>query len=47
MFQFSDEKDVRSILDEIWNQPSKAEEILNEILDRNQSVFEFEKTLDN
>jgi len=39
------EKDVRSVLDEIWQKPLKAEEILVETLDRNQQVFEFEKVL--
>ena len=42
-----DEKDVRSVLDEIWNQPSKAQEVLAETLNKNQSVFEFEKALAN
>jgi hypothetical protein len=40
-----DEKDIRAVLDEIWQNPLKAQEILLETLIRNQSVFEFEKTL--
>jgi len=42
-----DEKDIRSVLDEIWQNTMKAQEILNETLTRNQSVFEFEKVLCN
>jgi len=40
-----DEKDVRTVLDEIWQNRSKAQEALVETLDRNQDVFEFEKVL--
>jgi len=40
-----DEKDVRAVLDEIWKDPSKTHEVLTEILDRNQALFEFEKVL--
>jgi len=40
-----DEKDVRVILDEMWQKPSKAQGILDEALDRNESVFEFDNTL--
>lgn len=40
-----DEKDVRFALDELWQNPSKAQKTLDETLDRSQSVFEFEKTL--
>jgi len=36
---------VRSVLDEIWGKPSKAQESLVKALDRNQGVFEFEKIL--
>lgn len=35
------------VLDEIRQNPSKAQEILAETLSRNQSVFEFEKALAN
>ena len=40
-----DEKDVRVVLDEIWNKPSKAQEVLDEAFNRNQTVFVFEKVL--
>jgi len=40
-----DEKDVRALLNEIWPNPSKAQEVLSEIASKNQSVFEFEKAL--
>ena len=39
------EEDVRFVLDEVWQNPSRAEDILHEALDRNQQVFEFEKVL--
>jgi len=41
-----DEKDVRLVLDEIWHNPSKVQEVLDEVMNRNQQVFEFEKTLE-
>ena len=40
-----DEKNVRVVLDETWQNPSKTQEILAEALNRNQSVFEFERML--
>ena len=40
-----DEKDVRIVLDEIWQSPSKAQKVLSETLMRNHGVFEFEKIL--
>jgi len=39
------EKDARAVLDEVSNNPSKAQEILNEVMIRNQQVFQFEKVL--
>lgn len=42
-----DEKDVRSVLDEIWQNPKKAQEVLSRIMMENQGVFEFEKALNN
>ena len=42
-----DERDVREVLDEIWQNPSKAQDILDEALDSNQGLFEFEKSLVN
>ena len=39
------EKNIRSVLDEMWQNPSNAQEIMAEALDRNQQVFEFEKVL--
>ena len=38
---------LRAVLDEIWQNPLKAQEILDEALNRNLEVFEFEKTLAN
>ena len=39
------EKDVRAILDEIWQNSSKASKILTNAIKRNANVFEFERTL--
>ena len=39
-----DEKEVREVLDAVWNKPSKNQ-VLTEILGRNQKVFEFERAL--
>lgn len=39
-----DEKQVREVLDRVWNQPSENQ-ILGETLDSNQRVFEFERAL--
>jgi len=41
-----DEKDVRIALDRIWQNPLKAQEALDEALNRNQITFQFEKILD-
>jgi len=40
-----DEKDVRAVLDEIWQNPSKVKDIVTEALNRNYDVFEFEKAI--
>jgi len=40
-----DEKDIRVVLDELWQRPLKAQEVLSEVMMKNQSVFEFEKAL--
>jgi hypothetical protein len=39
------EQQVRELLDEIWNQPVKVQQLLIEVLSRNQNVFKFEKAL--
>jgi len=36
------EKDVREILDEIWKNPKKAKQTIEEVIEKNQNVFEFE-----
>ena len=41
------EKQVREILDEIWRTPEQSKEIINEVLERNKDIFEFEKILNN
>ena len=40
-----DEKQVREILDEIWKTPEQAKEKINEVLERNKDIFEFEHIL--
>jgi len=40
-----DEKNVRTALDGIWQNPSKAQEITVKTSNRNQNVFEFERAL--
>jgi len=42
---FRDGNQVKELLDAVWNQPLKIREVLAEILDGNQNVFEFEKAL--
>ena len=39
------EKDVRLFLDEIWKESKKAKDILDETLDINQGIFNFEKEI--
>jgi F0F1-type ATP synthase delta subunit len=40
-----DEKEIRAVLDDIWQDPSKAQEVFAKALNRNQDMFEFEKAL--
>ncbi len=40
-----DEKDIRFVLDEIWQDPSRVKEVLSRAFSKSQSVFEFEKML--
>lgn len=40
------EDEVRSVLDSIWKNPSKSEEILAKICDKNKGIYEFERMLD-
>lgn len=42
---FRDGNQVKELLDAVWNQPLKIREVLAEMLDGNQNVFEFEKAL--
>ena len=41
-----DEKEVEQVLNAIWDNPTKAEDILKEVLERNQEIFEFERQLE-
>ncbi len=41
-----DEEEVRETLDRIWKQPEKGEKVLNELLERNRDLYQFEKMLE-
>jgi hypothetical protein len=41
-----DEKQVREILENIWNNPGKSEQILETTIEKNKEVYEFEKLLE-
>jgi len=40
-----EEKEVKEILNSIWNNPRKSEELLSQIAEKNKKVYEFEKIL--
>ena len=40
-----DEKQIREVLDQLWNQSKKAQEVLIETSNRNDEVFQFEKVI--
>lgn len=41
-----DEREVRSTLDAIWNNPLKANEVLTSVRNRNMALYQLEKTLE-
>lgn len=41
-----DEKEVREILEKIWESPKKSDEIISKALEKNMRVFDFEKMLE-
>jgi hypothetical protein len=41
-----DEEEVRQTLDRIWKQPKESEENLNELLQKNEDLYKFEKILE-
>lgn len=41
-----DEKQVREVLEAVWNDTSKAQDILAKLASENQKIFEFEKMLE-
>lgn len=41
-----DEKEVREVLETIWENPGKSEEILAKVAEKNKDVYEFEKMLE-
>jgi hypothetical protein len=42
-----DEDEVRDILEAMWKDPGKAEEILTEATEKNKEVYDFEKMMEN
>jgi hypothetical protein len=42
----SDEEEVRELLDALWKDPKKGEEILAEARERNEEIYRFEKMLE-
>lgn len=40
------EKEVRELLEAIWENTAKSEEILNKVAEKNKYVYEFEKVLE-
>jgi hypothetical protein len=42
-----DEKQVRELMNIVWNRPTDSQAILIEILNRNKNVFDFEQALTN
>jgi hypothetical protein len=41
-----DEKDVRELLDALWKDSQKGEEILSDAVERNKEIYRFEKMLE-
>jgi hypothetical protein len=41
-----DEEEVRELLDAIWKEPEKGEEILAAAGERNKEIYQFEKMLE-
>lgn len=42
-----DEREVRELIEAIWESSTKAEEILNGVAEKNKEVHEFEKMLES
>ena len=40
-----DEKEVRELLERVWQQPTQVSSILGEVLRKNEEVYRFEKML--
>ncbi len=41
-----DEKEVREVLEAMWENPGKSEEILAKVAEKNKDVYEFERMLE-
>jgi len=39
------EADVKEALDSIWGEPTKADEVINELIEKNKKLYEFERML--
>ena len=42
-----DEREVRRILDEVWDDSSRAKEILEKVVSKNEEVYKFERVLES
>jgi hypothetical protein len=41
------EKEVRKILEKVWENPGNSQDILDNVTEKNKEVYEFEKMLEN
>ena len=41
----ANETQVREVLDQIWNDPAKADEVLSGLMEKNKKLYEFERML--
>ena len=41
----ANEDEVRELLDRIWAEPERAEDIIAEVREKNKGIFDFEKRL--
>ena len=42
----SNEKQVRELLEQIWNQPKESENLIAKCVEKNKTVYEFEEFLE-
>ena len=41
-----DEREVREVMEEIWENPGRSKEILTQVMEKNKDIYEFEKLLE-